>query len=146
MTPPTPQRRPASPCPARPPVPPLPVAPSARFLRAHACHFGRPRSLPTSPTLPLLRCQALRNRVAARGEAYTGHVNRSDFVAALSVLASKLALDVDEPQIEQLFDTVAAGAASVHFGDFVGADSTRRFFDHLVGEASRSTDQSLYEA
>ena len=84
--------------------------------------------------------------MAARGEAYTGHVNRSDFVVALSVLARKLALDVDEPQIEQLFDAVAAGAASVHFGDFVGADSTRRFFDHLVGEASRSTDQSLYEA
>ena len=84
--------------------------------------------------------------MVARGEAFTGHVNRPDFVAALSVLASKLGLDVDEPQIEQLFDTVAAGAASVHFGDFVGADSTRRFFDHLVGEASRSTDQSLYEA
>ena len=46
--------------------------------------------------------------MAARGEAYTGHVNRSDFVAALSVLARKLALDVDEPQIEQLFDAVAA--------------------------------------
>ena len=86
--------------------------------------------------------------MVARGEAFTGHVNRPDFVAALSVLASKLGLDVDEdePQIEQLFDTVAAGAASVHFGDFVGADSTRRLFDHLVGEASRSTDQSLYEA
>ena len=60
------------------------------------------------------------------------HIGRDAFVAALSVIGARLGLAVDEVQLSELFIAVAADASSVHFGEFVGSEATRRFFAHAV--------------
>jgi hypothetical protein len=74
----------------------------------------------------------LSDRASRRGEAPVAHIGRDDFVAALSVIGARLGLAVDEVQLSELFVAVAADASSVHFGEFVGSEATRRFFAHAV--------------
>ena len=74
----------------------------------------------------------LSDRASRRGEAPAAHIGRDDFVAALSVIGARLGLAVDEVQLSELFIAVAADASSVHFGEFVGSEATRRFFAHAV--------------
>ena len=48
------------------------------------------------------------------------------------MIGARLGLAVDEVQLSELFIAVAADASSVHFGEFVGSEATRRFFAHAV--------------
>jgi hypothetical protein len=80
---------------------------------------------------------ALMQRATARGEKFSVHIGRPDFVAALTLMASHLALSasLDAAQIEQLFEAVAAGSETVQFEDFIEAPSTRYYLMQLADAA-----------
>ena len=85
--------------------------------------------------------QTLHEAAEARGETFSGHVQRADFVDGLTVLATQLGLTFEEQQLGSLFDAVSAGCASVLFDDFVHAESTRYYLLQLAFEARGRYDE-----
>ena len=60
-------------------------------------------------------------------------VGKVDFLSAVAQMISHLGLSLDTPQLEQLFHAVSGGRPSVHFEDFIEADSTKYYLQQLAG-------------
>ena len=77
--------------------------------------------------MELMRC------ATARGEKFSALVGKVDFLSAVALMISHLGLSLDTPQLEQLFHAVSGGRPSVHFEDFIEADSTKYYLQQLAG-------------
>ena len=75
----------------------------------------------------------LMRRATGRGEKFSANVGQADFLAAVTLMASELRLNLDAAGIEQLFHAVSGGGRSVQFEDFIEAPSTKYYLQQIAG-------------
>ena len=82
----------------------------------------------------------LMRRSTGRGEKFSANVGQADFLAAVSLMARELHLNLDAPSIDQLFHAVSGGGRSVQFEDFIEAHSTKYYLQQIAGVAPSQGD------